>query len=1161
MKKLTLLIALFIAAVGFSQQEIINNSQQSVETRSIEVLLEKLEQVGDVSGDISEYFSQPEQLLLKNHFAGKKIVTFNSSNVSRSIPGSSFNNTNSSSVRIQNEVAGTATRTASPNNYSVNAVTITHSNTQTIEVGAGITCNGGGIANDNSFFRDFDLDDDFGIVGDFDVTNAEFGIETIDNNFDITVNIYSTTPGTFPGGTLTLQGTATYNGTPGDAGTVVSVPVSATIPAGENLIYELSILGDGVTSFFVGANLDGQTGVSWILAADCGATVPTDLNDFGFANSYVMNVIGDVAGGGGGGSSIAYCSINSSNEFGTFDPTDGSVVTVIGASPAVGFENAGSIDPNDTATAYVLDNGGDFYSIDVASGTYTMLGNIAGDWTAAEFDTNSGILYGIADTNLHTIDIGGVSSTVIGATGLVFPIGLAIDGSGNAYTYDVTDDNFYSIDLGTGAVTLIGSIGFDANFGQGMAWDPGTDTVYMTAFNNGLFDSEWRSVDTATGMTTLINQMDAGGLTQYAWVSIDGGTVTPPPTCTNATYVSTDVPFDIDGAGTSTADCVNAPNLVSVTVSSVGIIGVDANIDNVSLDITHTFDGDLDIYLVSPNGTELELSTDNGGGDDNFTGTIFQDGGADITAGSAPFTGTFEPEGGTFAVAFDGESITGVWSLKVCDDAGGDSGTIDNFTLTICEPAVVDNDLCVDAIAMACGDTAIGDTSDNTDTGGNPATDEWYSFTGTGTPEIVTFSLCDGGTTYDSLLRVFDACGGTEIAVNDDSCGLQSEVSFLSDGTSTYYVMVEGFGSSAGVYSLEVTCAQPPANDECTGAIDIVCGDALEGTTINSSIDTDVAGDCGDATLTSPGVWYVFNDTSGLASNVNVSTCGGITDFDTKISVFTGDCGAPPLTCVDGNDDSPDCTDFQSEVDFVSDGNSTYYILVHSFGGATGDFTLTMTCELIPPPNDDIVNSITIVDCPFTDPAVAMPAATLESGNPAGCNIDGATGVWYNITPAGDGTITATIVSPSGLSHVTFYTAADENASEVDLTLVDQSDNQCLPGTTTTIDVVTGQVYYVFVVNTGGITDISFECDLLSVADNVIEGFSFYPNPSNDVININSQDLIENVSIYNILGQKVIDQTIDATSSQINVANLAQGTYIMKATVNGVTASYKVIKK
>ena len=35
------------------------------------------------------------------------------------------------------------------------------------------------------------------------------------------------------------------------------------------------------------------------------------------------------------------------------------------------------------------------------------------------------------------------------------------------------------------------------------------------------------------------------------------------------------------------------------------------------------------------------------------------DGGADITAGTPPFTGTFEPEGGTFATTFFSEGING----------------------------------------------------------------------------------------------------------------------------------------------------------------------------------------------------------------------------------------------------------------------------------------------------------------------------------------------------------------------------------------------------------------------------------------------------------------------------------------------------------------------
>ena len=46
-----------------------------------------------------------------------------------------------------------------------------------------------------------------------------------------------------------------------------------------------------------------------------------------------------------------------------------------------------------------------------------------------------------------------------------------------------------------------------------------------------------------------------------------------------------------------------------------------------------------------------------------------------------------------------------------------------------------------------------------------------------------------------------------------------------------------------------------------------------------------------------------------------------------------------------------------------------------------------------------------------------------------------------------------------------------------------------------------------------------------------------------------------------MLGQKVLDQNINATSSQLDVANLVTGTYLMEVYAGGKTASHKVIKK
>ena len=94
-----------------------------------------------------------------------------------------------------------------------------------------------------------------------------------------------------------------------------------------------------------------------------------------------------------------------------------------------------------------------------------------------------------------------------------------------------------------------------------------------------------------------------------------------------------------------------------------------------------------------------------------------------------------------------------------------------------------------------------------------------------------------------------------------------------------------------------------------------------------------------------------------------------------------------------------------------------------------------------------------------------------------------------------------------------------------------------------------------------GITDITIDGTLLSTSDNVIEGFSFYPNPTNGTLNLDSVESIEDVAIYNLLGQQVLAQSVDATSTQLDTSSLATGAYLMKVTVNGQTGTYKVIKR
>jgi autotransporter-associated beta strand protein len=112
----------------------------------------------------------------------------------------------------------------------------------------------------------------------------------------------------------------------------------------------------------------------------------------------------------------------------------------------------------------------------------------------------------------------------------------------------------------------------------------------------------------------------------------------------------------------------------------------------VSLHLSHTSDEDLDISLVGPDGTTINLSSDNGGtGDDYGTDcvdpsrTVFDDSAASaITSGLAPFVGTFRPEQQLSAfIGKEGLDVNGAWKLIVRDDSAGSAGTLRCWSLFI----------------------------------------------------------------------------------------------------------------------------------------------------------------------------------------------------------------------------------------------------------------------------------------------------------------------------------------------------------------------------------------------------------------------------------------------------------------------------------------------
>lgn len=105
-------------------------------------------------------------------------------------------------------------------------------------------------------------------------------------------------------------------------------------------------------------------------------------------------------------------------------------------------------------------------------------------------------------------------------------------------------------------------------------------------------------------------------------------------------------------------------------------------IKSVCFDIEHGWVGDIDVFLLSPDGRFVELTSDNADNGDNYTGTCFSPDATNLISfpgpfappSAAPFTGLFKAEG-TWEDMINAP-VTGTWTLGVKDDSNGFIGTL-----------------------------------------------------------------------------------------------------------------------------------------------------------------------------------------------------------------------------------------------------------------------------------------------------------------------------------------------------------------------------------------------------------------------------------------------------------------------------------------------------
>jgi len=467
----------------------------------------------------------------------------------------------------------------------------------------------------------------------------------------------------------------------------------------------------------------------------------------------------------------------------------------------------------------------------------------------------------------------GTSTLTISNTGAAAPGTYVLTVQGVSTSGTKTTD--VTLNISSGSPTAIG-LTTPANLATGVAvptafaWaastEPGVTYEIDIASDAGFVTM----VDQATGLGTAdYNSAILAASTTYFWrVRVVSGCGTSGwstawsfTTSTCSVIASTDVG--------QTTDVASFTSIINVAAT-----GTLSDVNIPLLDISHPWVGDIRVELMSPTGTIVSLIdrpgyAGTGWGCDGDDIDVSFDDAAVLTAvdlegmclGTAPsITGAFQsidPLAG-----FNGESVTGTWTLTVYDDyTAGDDGVLNNWSLEFCTVPVS----CIDPdVPSVTGTTSIcdGESITLSIAGGNlnDAFDwQWYSGScggtaeGTGTtisvsPTVSTsyFVRGEGGCVVPGTCTQFDVTVNPTYNSTETVQICTGQTHIYPDGTpgTVSEVHTSTLATTAGCDSIIVT------------TLDVV-------TSFNSSVSVDI---CNGDTYTFP------DGTTGTFAQVQTST-------------------------------------------------------------------------------------------------------------------------------------------------------------------------------------------------------------------------------------------------------------------------------------------------
>lgn len=298
--------------------------------------------------------------------------------------------------------------------------------------------------------------------------------------------------------------------------------------------------------------------------------------------------------------------------------------------------------------------------------------------------------------------------------------------------------------------------------------------------------------------------------------------------------------------------------------------------------------------------------------------------------GFTPGTGT--TISGITAIPFVITGLAPVTNYDVYVTADCDANGLSTATGPVSFTTTPENDLCVDATAvtLSCNTTTSisGNTATATNTGNGPACGTtasaapglWYSFEGTG--GVIEVSLC--GSPYDTKLFIYNgSCGALScVAGNDDFCGSASQVTFSTIASTTYYVLVAGFGTASGAFDLSIT---PLAFSASAVATDINCFGGTSTVTVSGVGGVGPYTGIGTFTESAGTYDYIVEDAFGCQATASITI------------------SEPALLEIDVTNSSILCHSDLTVITVTATGGTVPYIGIGTFNEPAGTYNYTIT--------------------------------------------------------------------------------------------------------------------------------------------------------------------------------------------------------------------------